>query len=338
VSALALLTGEQEDHHLDAFLELGLHHLDPVVRTHARFDLAHHGLSFVITTCVETFLHGALKLVGNLSISVTVEDGPVLELSLGEHLTLDLAVDFTCALLNVEGVRSSTGVGPHEEIAGVVLEALEFLRVLIKLQMPERLLLLALLVGLEVVHEVLDLLDLGFSIGMDDLGEILHETEVCTHRVSQSCQLAQFRDESDLSTCPSVLVDQQGLVGVLDVLVVLRLVVLTVAGLGALLVEAGLRTLSKVNAVDLVRLLIVLGDDSRTGESKLDSLITVLVPLLSSLSGFVHHLEHRVSTDDLEADVHVQESSLFLHDQTRVEAWPNLDIVGIKRMSVCLIE
>jgi hypothetical protein len=132
---------------------------------------------------------------------------------------------------------------------------------------PERLLLLALLVGLEVVHEVLDLLDLGFGIGVDDLSEILHETEVSTHRVSQSCQLTQFRDESDLSTCPSVLVDQQRLVGVDDTFVVLRLVVLTVAGLSALLIEAGLGTLSKVYAVYLVRLLIVLRDDSRTGES-----------------------------------------------------------------------
>lgn len=36
-----------------------------------------------------------------------MEDGPVLELSLGEHLALDLAVDFTSTLLNVEASRST---------------------------------------------------------------------------------------------------------------------------------------------------------------------------------------------------------------------------------------
>lgn len=167
---------------------------------------------------------------------------------------------------------------------------MEFLRVLVELQVPECLFLLTLLVGLEVVHQVFDLLDLRFSISVDDLGKILHETEVSTHRVSQPSQLAQFRDESDLIARSAVLVDEQRLVGVVDGLVVLGLVVLSVAGLSALLVETGLGTLSKVNTVDLVRLLVVLCDDSRTGESLLHCVVSILVAPLSVLSSFVHHL------------------------------------------------
>lgn len=198
----------------------------------------------------------------------------------------------------------------------MILEALEFLRVLVELQVPERLLLLTLLVGLEVVHQVLDLLDLRFSISVDDLGKILHETEVSTHGVGKPCQLAQFRDESDLVTCSAVLVDQEGLVGVSNGLVVLGLVVLTVAGLSALFIKAGLGTLSKVNTVDLVRLLIVLRDDSRTGESLLHCFVSILVAALGILSGLIHHLEDRVSPDDFETHIDIQQSSLFFHDQS----------------------
>ena len=179
--ALTLLTGEQEHDHLDTILELCLHHFEPVVSTHCRFDLNHLWFRLVVATGVEAFLHGALELIGNLGVTISMEDGPVLELSLGVHLALDLTIDLTCALLDVELVGSATSIWPHEEVAGHVLEALEFLRVLVELQVPKCLLLLTLLVGLKVVHEVLDLLDLGFSVGVHDLGEILHETEVSTH-------------------------------------------------------------------------------------------------------------------------------------------------------------
>jgi len=68
----------------------------------------------------------------------------------------------------------------------------------------------------------------------------LHETEVRTHRVGKPSQLTEFGDEGNLVARSSVFVDEQRLVGVLDLLVVLGFVVLAVAGLSALLVEAGL--------------------------------------------------------------------------------------------------
>ena len=55
--------------------------------------------------------------------------------------------------------------------------------VVVEFQVPSSLLLLALLVVLEALHQVLDLLDLSFSVGVDNLGEILHEAEVSTHSI-----------------------------------------------------------------------------------------------------------------------------------------------------------
>jgi hypothetical protein len=43
--------------------------------------------------------------------------------------------------------------------------------------------------------------------------------------------LAEFRDEGDLNSSPSILVDQEGLVRVTDVLIVLGLVVVHVGDL-----------------------------------------------------------------------------------------------------------
>jgi len=149
-----------------------------------------------------------------------------------------------------------------------------------------------------------------------NLSEILHETEVCTHGVSESSQLTKFRDESDFVSCSPVFVNQQRLIWLIDALIVSSLVVLTVTCLSALFVETCLRTLGKVNTVDLVCLLIVFCNNSRTGESLLNSIISVLVATLSVLSDFLHVLEDSVSTDHFEANVNVEQTSLFLHDQT----------------------
>lgn len=97
---------------------------------------------------------------------------------------------------------------------------------------------------------------------MNDLCKVLHQTEVGTHSVSQASQLTKFRNKSNFIACSSVLVDEEGLVRVGNVLVVAGLVVVSVAGLSAVLVETGLWTLVEVNAIDLVRLLVVLGDHS----------------------------------------------------------------------------
>ncbi len=66
---------------------------------------------------------------------------------------------------------------------------------------------------------------------MHDLSEVLHETEVCSHGISQASDLAEFWDQSNLSSGLAVLVNEEGLVRLLHILVVASLVVLFVADL-----------------------------------------------------------------------------------------------------------
>jgi len=97
--------------------------------------------------------------------------------------------------------------------------------------MPEFLLLLTLGVGVEDVDEVLALFHLAISIGMHDLGEVLHETEVCSHGVRKTGNLAKLGQKSNLSSGLAVLVNEQRLVGLLNILIVAGLVVLFVGDL-----------------------------------------------------------------------------------------------------------
>lgn len=118
-----------------------------------------------------------------------MEDSPGFKSRLREHLTLDFAVDVSHVLLNVEGVWTATSCGTHKEFTGCVLESIEFLRVLVELQVPELLLLNTSLVGLEVVHEVFNLLNLGLGVGVENHSEIFHQTEVSTHGISKASEL-----------------------------------------------------------------------------------------------------------------------------------------------------
>jgi hypothetical protein len=134
-------------------------------------------------------------------------------------------------LLDVEAVALSATFGAHDHLTSVVLDAFESSWVLLEPEMPEFLLLLTLGVRVEDVDQILALFYLSISIGVHDLGEVLHETEVCSHGVRQTGYLAKLREKSNLSTGLSVLVDEKWLVGFFDVLVVASLVVLLVRDL-----------------------------------------------------------------------------------------------------------
>ena len=195
--------------------------------------------------------------------------------------------------------------------------------------MPQLLLLLALRVLLEVVHQVLDLLDLCIGISVDNLGKVFHETEIRSHGISKSSQLTELGNEGNLVSSASILVDVQRLIAVVDVFVVASLVVLSVACLSSVLVKGSLGTLSKVYTVNLVRLLVVTSDDSCTGESKLNRFLAIVVALLGSVSEVIHVAQAVIRTDDLEANINVQKHSLLLHDESGVKAGPHLDVMGI---------
>ena len=178
-------------------------------------------------------------------------------------------------------MRSAARACTHLKSAWRVLEAIESLRVLVDLHVPETLLLDALGVCLEVLHQVLDLSNLGVRVRVHNHSKILHEAEVGAHGISQAGQLTEFGDKGDLVTRTSVLVDQQRLIHVGDVLIVLGPVVLLVARRSPLLVEGGGGTLCKVNPIDLVGLLIVAGDDGSSSECFLDRLLAILSGALS---------------------------------------------------------
>jgi hypothetical protein len=55
-----------------------------------------------ISACLQAFFHRRLELVANLSVAVSVEYAPSLKLGLRKHTTLDLAVNLSRVLFNIE--------------------------------------------------------------------------------------------------------------------------------------------------------------------------------------------------------------------------------------------
>ena len=211
----------------------------------------------LIAYLVKALFEGAFELVGDLSVSITVEDSPCLERRLSKHFGLDLAIKLTSALLDVERVWSPAACCTHDQVASVVLEASDLSWSVHELQMPLLLLFSALFISCEGTEEILALLHLLVSIGMHDLGEIFHEPEVSTHSICKTSELAELWDQGDLITSLPILVDEERLVWVVDVLVVSGLIVLFVADLSSLLVEGGLRAHGVVDPLNTICLLIV---------------------------------------------------------------------------------
>ncbi len=104
-------------------------------------------------------------------------------------------------------------------------------RVVIELQVPEFGLLLTFGVGVEDLKEVLAFSHFAVSIGVQNFSKILHQSEVRSHAVSQTSNLAQTWDESYFISSLSVLVYKKRLVGFCDVFIVPRLIVFLVADL-----------------------------------------------------------------------------------------------------------
>lgn len=96
--------------------------------------------------------------------------------------------------------------------------------------------------------------------------------------------------------------------------------------------------MSKVNAVDLVGLLVVASDNRAACQILLDCFLSVLISLLCLLPDFLHVLEAGVGSYYFKADVDIKQSTLFFHDKARVKTRPNLNIVCVKRVCTSLVE
>ena len=123
--------------------------------------------------------------------------------------------------------------------------------------MPLLLLLLAFFIFSKSSEKVLALFDLPVSVSVHDLSQIFHQSEVSSHGVGETSELAELGNESNLVSSLPVLVDKERLIWIRDGLVVPGLVVVLVADLGSLLVKGGLWRHSKVDSLDSVSLLVV---------------------------------------------------------------------------------
>ena len=215
------------------------------------------------THLIEALLHGTLELVGNLSISVSVEYSPLVHGWLTEHLGLSLAVELSGTLLNVDLVRSTRTGWTQDEVASIVLVSTELRRDVLELDVPSLGLLFAFLVLGERLEQMRALLDLLLGVGVNNLCEVLHESEVGSHLIGQTCELTELWNKCHFVTSLAVLVDEERLVDIGDALIVPGLVVLHVADLGAVLVECCLWRHVELDPFDLVSFLIVPEEKSK---------------------------------------------------------------------------
>lgn len=232
-------------------------------------------LRALIANLIKALFESTLELVGCLGISISVEDTPGFESRLSEHLGLDLPVQLTSTSLDIERVWCTAAGGAHDQITSIILVTWYLSWALTELQVPLLLLLLALLILSEGSEESFAFLHFPVSVGMDDLGEILHEAEVSTHGISESSELAKLWNQCDFVTSLPIFVDEERLVRIRDVLVVSGLVVLGVAHLLTILIEGGSWAHTEVDTLHAVRLLVVPCDNGRSSESSLDGLLPV---------------------------------------------------------------
>lgn len=139
-----------------------------------------------------------------------MEDGPLVESGLFEHLVLNLSVDVTTSCFNVELDLRRT-FHTHDHVACTELIAFKGCRILLEFHLPFCHHLLALLILFEGLEQILALVCLSLGISVRDLSEILHQTEVSAHSVVEASHLAQLRDEAHFSSSLSVFVDEKWL-------------------------------------------------------------------------------------------------------------------------------
>lgn len=104
----ALGSWQKQNNHLAALIELILKFADPCIGTHARLDRTNLWRSALVATSLQALLHGARERGSNLSVTITVEDSPIIKRILLVHLSLNFAINVTSTLFNVERIGSTT--------------------------------------------------------------------------------------------------------------------------------------------------------------------------------------------------------------------------------------
>ena len=160
-----------------------------------------------------------------------MEDPPCFQGWLLIHFVLDLPINFSSTSFNVKGISITTSFGPHNHIPSLVLVTLQGAGSFFEFEVPSFLFLNALGIRVKDFKEIFAFVDLSVSVSVYNLSKILHESEVCSHRVSQTSDLTEFWNQGNLNTSFSVFVDKERLVTIIDSLIVSGLVVVLVGNL-----------------------------------------------------------------------------------------------------------
>lgn len=186
-----------------------------------------------------------------------MEDTPLHQWRLGEHLGLNFSIELSRALLDIHFIWSSRTWRTHDEVASIIFVSSGLDRSFLEFDVPVLGLLFALVVSSERLEQIGALFYLLLGSGVNDLSEIFHESEVWSHLVSQTCQLAQFWYQSHLIASLSILVNEERLVNIGNILIVPRFVVLHVADLLTILFKRSFWRHIEFNTWNFVRFLVV---------------------------------------------------------------------------------
>jgi len=123
--------------------------------------------------------------------------------------------------------------------------------------MPLFLLFFAFLILRKCLKKIFTLKDFFISVCMKNCSKILHELEISSHCISQTSELAKFRNESNLISCFAIFMDKKRLVHIRNVFIISCFVIFSIAHLSSLLIESGLRSQSEVYSFNFVSFLVV---------------------------------------------------------------------------------
>lgn len=78
--------------------------------------------------------------------------------------------------------------------------------------------------------------------------------------------------------------------------------------------------------------------DSSASECILDRFLSITSTLLNFVSQLIHVIETVICSDNFETDVYIEKDTCLFHDESRVEAGPNFEVVCVEVVGICLVK
>ena len=127
---------------------------------------------------VEALLNGTFKLIGDLTVSVSVEDSPLHHFRLCEHFGLYLSIELSRTLLDVHFVWSTRACRSHDKVSSIIFVSNRLDRHFLELDMPVLRFFFAPIISSERLEQIGALFYLLLSSGLNNLCEIFHEPKI----------------------------------------------------------------------------------------------------------------------------------------------------------------